>query len=90
MVMAMIGPMSSRAPRIAASIGVLPPRTWRSTFSTTTIASSTTSPDRQHDGEEGQQIEREAQRLHQEDPADERDSGIAASELNTGTERAKE
>jgi hypothetical protein len=42
--MARIGPTSSRAPTIAASMRVRPSRTWRSTFSTTTIASSTTSP----------------------------------------------
>src|SRR6185436_20079798 len=40
----MIGPISSRAPASAASIRDLPMRTCRSTFSTTTIASSTTSP----------------------------------------------
>src|SRR5712691_3838038 len=44
MVIAMIGPTSSRAPTSAASSRVLPSRTWRSTFSTTTIASSTTRP----------------------------------------------
>ena len=44
MVIAMIGPMSSRAPMSAASIRDLPWRTCRSTFSTTTIASSTTRP----------------------------------------------
>ncbi len=44
MVIAMIGPTSSRAPTSAASTGVLPDRTCRSTFSTTTIASSTTRP----------------------------------------------
>ena len=40
----MIGPTSSRAPTSAASMRDLPRRTWRSTFSTTTIASSTTRP----------------------------------------------
>ena len=40
----MIGPTSSRAPTSAASMRVLPSRTCRSTFSTTTIASSTTRP----------------------------------------------
>ena len=44
MVMAMIGPTSSRAPLSAASIGFSPSPRWRSTFSTTTIASSTTNP----------------------------------------------
>ena len=44
MVMAMIGPTSSRAAWIAASNGGLPRWRWRSTFSTMTIASSTTSP----------------------------------------------
>ena len=43
-VMARIGPISSRAPMIAAWMRDLPSRTWRSTFSTTTIASSTTRP----------------------------------------------
>jgi hypothetical protein len=43
-VIATIGPTSSRAPTSAACIGVLPSRMCRSTFSTTTIASSTTSP----------------------------------------------
>ena len=43
-VIAMIGPTSSRAPTSAASTRVLPRRTCRSTFSTTTIASSTTRP----------------------------------------------
>ena len=43
-VIATIGPSSSRAPINAASIRDLPWRTWRSTFSTTTIASSTTRP----------------------------------------------
>ena len=44
MVMAMTGPTSSRAPISAAWYGVRPSRMWRSTFSTTTIASSTTRP----------------------------------------------
>ena len=44
MVMEMIGPTSSRAPFSAASTGFNPSRRWRSTFSTTTMASSTTSP----------------------------------------------
>ena len=44
MVMAITGPSSSLAPSSAASTGVRPSRTWRSTFSTITIASSTTSP----------------------------------------------
>ena len=43
-VIAMIGPTSSRAPTSAACTRVFPSRTWRSTFSTTTMASSTTSP----------------------------------------------
>ena len=42
--MAMIGPTSSRAPTSAASTGVFPPRMWRSMFSSTTMASSTTRP----------------------------------------------
>ena len=42
--MAMIGPTSSRAAWMAASKGVLPMWRWRSTFSTITIASSTTRP----------------------------------------------
>ncbi len=42
--MAMIGPISSRAPATAASMRDFPWRTWRSTFSTTTMASSTTRP----------------------------------------------
>ena len=44
MVMAMIGPRNSRAPTSAASMRDLPWRTCRSTFSTTTMASSTTRP----------------------------------------------
>ena len=44
MVMAMMGPTSSRAPTSAASTGFIPSRTCRSTFSTTTMASSTTRP----------------------------------------------
>ncbi len=40
----MIGPNNSRAPFSAALIGVSPSWMWRSTFSTTTIASSTTKP----------------------------------------------
>ena len=40
----MIGPISSRAPIRAAFIRDRPSRIWRSTFSTTTIASSTTNP----------------------------------------------
>ena len=44
MVIAMIGPTSSRAPINAAWIRDLPMRTCRSTFSTTTMASSTTRP----------------------------------------------
>jgi len=44
MVMAMIGPRSSRAAWIAAWIGGSPECTWRSTFSTMTMASSTTRP----------------------------------------------
>ena len=44
MVIAMIGPTSSRAPSSAASTRDRPSRTWRSTFSTTTMASSTTRP----------------------------------------------
>ena len=44
MVMAMIGPTSSRAACKAASYGPSPSCMCRSTFSTTTMASSTTSP----------------------------------------------
>ena len=44
MVIAMMGPTSSRAPAMAASKAVLPSRMFRSTFSTTTMASSTTRP----------------------------------------------
>ncbi len=44
MVMEMMGPTSSRAPTSAASMGFIPSRTCRSTFSTTTMASSTTRP----------------------------------------------
>ena len=44
MVMAMMGPRSSRAPNKAASMRFLPSRTCRSMFSTTTMASSTTRP----------------------------------------------
>ncbi len=44
MVIARMGPTSSRAPTSAASMRDLPRRTCRSTFSTTTIASSTTRP----------------------------------------------
>jgi hypothetical protein len=43
-VIAMIGPTSSRAPLSAASSWLCPSARWRSTFSTTTIASSTTRP----------------------------------------------
>ena len=43
-VIAMIGPTSSRAALIAASNGLSPSCRWRSTFSTMTIASSTTRP----------------------------------------------
>ena len=43
-VMAMIGPTSSRAPSNAAFSGVCPSRMCRSTFSTITMASSTTRP----------------------------------------------
>ena len=43
-VMAMIGPTSSRAASMAAWKGLLPSCRWRSTFSTITIASSTTRP----------------------------------------------
>ena len=43
-VMATIGPTSSRAASMAARIGDFPPCRCRSTFSTTTIASSTTRP----------------------------------------------
>ena len=42
--MAMIGPTSSRAASRAACSGRAPCWRWRSTFSTMTIASSTTSP----------------------------------------------
>ncbi len=34
----------SRAPRIAAAWGFMPPSMWRITFSSTTMASSTTKP----------------------------------------------
>ncbi len=40
----MIGPINSRAPTSAACIRDIPSRMCRSTFSTTTIASSTTNP----------------------------------------------
>ena len=42
--MAIIGPTNSLTPRMAASSGDLPKCRFRSTFSTTTMASSTTSP----------------------------------------------
>ena len=41
---AMIGPASSRAAAMEASSGVCPSFMWRSTFSTTMMASSTTRP----------------------------------------------
>jgi len=44
MVIAMIGPSSSRPLRRAACSGERPAWRWRSTFSTTTMASSTTRP----------------------------------------------
>ncbi len=44
MVMAITGPATSRAPISAAATGDLPSSMWRWTFSTTTMASSTTSP----------------------------------------------
>ncbi|MNP26952.1 hypothetical protein D3C76_1198360 [compost metagenome] len=44
MVMAITGPATSRAPTRAAATGVLPSSIWRWTFSTTTMASSTTRP----------------------------------------------
>ena len=44
MVMATMGPTSSRAATSAAWNGFSPSRMWRSTFSTTTMASSTTRP----------------------------------------------
>ena len=44
MVIATTGPAISRAPTSAAWTGVSPSSMWRCTFSTTTIASSTTSP----------------------------------------------
>ena len=44
MVIAMMGPTSSRAASSAARIGVAPICKWRSTFSTITMASSTTNP----------------------------------------------
>ena len=43
-VVAMIGPVTSRMARRVASMGGWPISSWRSTFSTTTIASSTTIP----------------------------------------------
>ena len=43
-VIEMTGPTSSRAPRIAASKGFIPSDKCRSTFSTITMASSTTNP----------------------------------------------
>ena len=43
-VMATIGPVTSSMALRAASFGVSPSAMWRSTFSTTTIASSTTMP----------------------------------------------
>ncbi len=43
-VVAMIGPVTSRIASRAASSGRKPASSWRSTFSTTTIASSTTRP----------------------------------------------
>ncbi|CFP10590.1 Uncharacterised protein [Bordetella pertussis] len=43
-VMAITGPATSRAPTRAACTGDLPSSIWRCTFSTTTMASSTTSP----------------------------------------------
>jgi len=43
-VIAITGPISSRAPSSAACILDMPLRRWRSTFSTTTMASSTTRP----------------------------------------------
>jgi len=42
--MATSAPPTSSMVRWAASLGVLPSRRWRSTFSTTTMASSTTMP----------------------------------------------
>ena len=72
MVIAMMGPTSSRAPKSAACSGVFPSRMCRSTFSTTTMASSTTRPTDENDGEQGEQVQREPEGLHQEHRADER------------------
>ena len=43
-VVAMIGPVTSRMAALAAASGARPFSSWRSTFSTTTMASSTTRP----------------------------------------------
>ena len=56
--------------RIHAAIS--PSRIWRSTFSTTTMASSTTNPTESTIGEQREQIEREAEHLHQKHRADQR------------------
>jgi hypothetical protein len=68
--MAMIGPVSSRAPRSAASNG----RAALAQMALDVLDHDDGvvhhQPDGQHDGEQREQVQREAERLHQEDAAD--------------------
>ena len=57
---------------IAASRGDKPASILRSTFSTTTMASSTTMPIAKHQAEQRQVVEREAEHRHEEEGADQR------------------
>ena len=82
--MATMGPNSSRAADEGGVERAACPRAmWRSTFSTITIASSTTRPDREHDREEREEVHGEAEQEHQEDTRRRARSGIATTGMST-------
>jgi len=66
----MIGPVTSRIAFTVASRGLRPASMLRSTFSTTTMASSTHDPDRQHQAEQRKIVDREAAQQHRRERAD--------------------
>ena len=88
-VMAMIGPRSSRAALIAASNGFSPSWRWRSTFSTMTMASSTTRPTERTIASSVSRLIVKPGDEHQEHGADERDRDRDDRDQH-GAERAEE
>jgi hypothetical protein len=88
MVMAMIGADQLARADSAAWYGRPPSRMWRSTFSTTTMASSTDQADRQHDRQQRQQVQVKPETCIKKHRADQRHRD--ATDPGTSADRTTE